>query len=173
MCGSKRRDRGFRTPPPPPPGKSQVIWVSLEISIWTPPPPPPLEKLDTPPPLENVGPTLDHWKSIVFSVIKPLDLLCKLLNKLRTKKHKKSVVQAVFGSTGLDPPPSTDKSFWIRAWMCSMEDPVSLHCLPKYLYIYLLILVTSGENRSLGRNRLEIDITLLLRESKVNTLKKY
>ena len=27
------------------------------------------------PPLENVGPTLDPWKSIVFSVIKPLDAL--------------------------------------------------------------------------------------------------
>ena len=56
---------------PPPPGKSQVIWVSIEISIWT-----PLEKSWTP--LENVGHPLDPWKSIVFSVIKPLDPLCKL-----------------------------------------------------------------------------------------------
>ena len=45
---------------PPPTRKSQFIWVSIEISIWT-----PLEKLD---PLENVGPPLDPLKSIVFSV---------------------------------------------------------------------------------------------------------
>ena len=31
-----------------PPGRSQVIWVSIEISIWT--------------PLENVGPPLDPSK---------------------------------------------------------------------------------------------------------------
>ena len=47
-----------------PPGKSQVIWVSIEISIWT--------------PLEKVGPPLDPLKSMVFSLIKSLDLLCKL-----------------------------------------------------------------------------------------------
>ena len=50
--------RGFG---PPPPGKSQVIWISIEISIYTPeekvePPPPP------PPPLENVGPPLGPSK---------------------------------------------------------------------------------------------------------------
>ena len=33
------------------PGKSQVIWVSLEINIR--------KKLDPPPPLENSGPPLD------------------------------------------------------------------------------------------------------------------
>ena len=37
---------------PDPPGKSQVIWVSIEISIWT--PPLPWKKLDPPPPLEKV-----------------------------------------------------------------------------------------------------------------------
>ena len=63
MCGS-RGGIGVQTPPPP--GKSQVIWVSIEISIWT------------PPPLENAGPPLDPWNGIVFSVIKPLDPLCKL-----------------------------------------------------------------------------------------------
>ena len=59
---------GDRGPDPPPPGKSQVIWVSIEINTWTLDPPPPLEKLDT----------LDPLKSIVFSVIKPLDPPCKL-----------------------------------------------------------------------------------------------
>ena len=49
------------------PGKSQVIWVSLEINIR--------KKLD-PLPMENSGPPLDPLKSIVFSVIKPLDPLC-------------------------------------------------------------------------------------------------
>ena len=39
----QRGDRGSG-----PPGKSQVIWVSIEISIWT--PPPPQNKLDPPPP---------------------------------------------------------------------------------------------------------------------------
>ena len=43
-----------------------------------PPPPPPLEKEKVGPPLENVRPPLDPWKSIVFSVIKPLDPLYKL-----------------------------------------------------------------------------------------------
>ena len=37
-----------------------------------------LEKVGPPPPPENVGSPLDPWKSIVFSVIKPLDALCKL-----------------------------------------------------------------------------------------------
>ena len=51
---------------PDPPRKSQVIWVSIEINTWTLDPPP--EKLDP----------LDPLKSIFFSVIKPLDPLCKL-----------------------------------------------------------------------------------------------
>ena len=52
-----------------------VVWVSIEISIWT--PPPPWKKLD---PVENVGTPLDPWKSMVFSVIKPLDpsVNCKI-----------------------------------------------------------------------------------------------
>ena len=65
MCGS-RGGIGGQDPPPPPPGKSQVVWVYIEISIWTPPSP-----------LENVGPPLDPWKYIVFSVIKPFYPLCK------------------------------------------------------------------------------------------------
>ena len=46
--------------------QSQVIWVSIEISIWN--PPPPWKMLDP------------HWilGKAVFTVIKPLDPLCKL-----------------------------------------------------------------------------------------------
>ena len=52
MCGSKGGERGSGPPPPPPPpppGKSQAIWVSIEINInnWT---------LDPPPPPRKVGP---------------------------------------------------------------------------------------------------------------------
>ena len=68
-CADPEGVIGGPDPPPPPPGKSQVIWVSIEINTWTldlPPPPP--EKLDP----------LDPLKSIVFSVIKPLDPPCKL-----------------------------------------------------------------------------------------------
>ena len=69
-----QRGGGVRVPPP---GISQVIWVSIEISIWN--PHPPGFKLD--PSLENVGPPLDPWKSIVFSVIKLLDrsVNCKII----------------------------------------------------------------------------------------------
>ena len=56
-----------------PPGKSQVIWVYIEISIWTPslqkvahPPPPP------PPPLENVGTPLDPLNSNSFLCYKTI-----------------------------------------------------------------------------------------------------
>ena len=49
---------------PDPTGKSQVIWVSLEVSFWTPP-----RKTWTP--LENVGPPLDPWERIVFTTLKP------------------------------------------------------------------------------------------------------
>ena len=42
-----------------PPGKLQVLWVSIEIRIWT-----PLEKAG--PPLENVIPPLKPWKIIDF-----------------------------------------------------------------------------------------------------------
>ena len=62
MCGSTGGGGGLGSP-----GKSQVIWASLEINIR--------KKLD-PFPLENSGPPLDPLKSIVFSVIKPLDPLC-------------------------------------------------------------------------------------------------
>ena len=68
-CADPEGGGGVRTPSP---GKAQVIWVSSEISICT---PPPLKKLD---PLENVGPPLDPWKWIVFSVIKALGPLSKL-----------------------------------------------------------------------------------------------
>ena len=54
-------------PDPPPPPQNHVIWVPIEINTWT-QDPPPLEKLDP----------LDPLKSIVFSLIKPLDPLCKL-----------------------------------------------------------------------------------------------
>ena len=61
-CADPEGERGSGSP-----GKSQVIWVSLEINIR--------KKLD-PLPLENSGPPLDPLKSIVFSVIKPLDPIC-------------------------------------------------------------------------------------------------
>ena len=48
-----------------PPGKSQVIWVSIEITHWT-PPPSSMEKFAPPPPLEKVGPPLKPLKIIVF-----------------------------------------------------------------------------------------------------------
>ena len=54
MCGSRG---GIGDPDPP--GKSQVIWVSIEISNWTPLPP-------------------NSWSPSGISVIKPLDPLCKL-----------------------------------------------------------------------------------------------
>ena len=38
--------------------------------------------------LDSPWKMLDPWKIIVFSVIKPLDSLCKLLKKLMTKKQK-------------------------------------------------------------------------------------
>ena len=57
MCGSRGGIWG-----PPPPGKSQVIWVSIEITHWT--PPLPWKKL--PSPLEKVGPPLKPLKIIVF-----------------------------------------------------------------------------------------------------------
>ena len=58
----QRGERGLGSP-----GKSQVIWVSLENNIR--------KKFD-PLRLENSGTPLDPLKSIVFSVIKPLDPLC-------------------------------------------------------------------------------------------------
>ena len=71
MCESRGGTGG---PDPPPPQENHVIWVSIEISICATP-----EKAGPPPPhLENVGPPLDPWKSIVFSVIKLLYPLCKL-----------------------------------------------------------------------------------------------
>ena len=51
ICGSRGGVGG-----PDPNGKSQVICVSIEISIWTPPTP-----------LENVGPPLDLGK-VQFSL---------------------------------------------------------------------------------------------------------
>ena len=46
-------------------GKSQVIWVSIENKQSDTTPPPPLKEVGLPP-LENVGPSLEPWKSIVF-----------------------------------------------------------------------------------------------------------
>ena len=80
MCGSRGGDSRSVSPPV----KLQVIWVSIEISIWT-----PWKMVDPPgkwwiPPLENGGPLLKPWKSIVFTEIKPLinikhfDPLCKI-----------------------------------------------------------------------------------------------
>ena len=80
--------------PDPPPGKSQVIWVSIEINTWTldppPPPPPPLEKLDP----------LDPLKSIVLSVIKPLGPLCE----------RKKSLSRLFSGRQTTPPPTLTKN---------------------------------------------------------------
>ena len=54
MCRSRGRMGGS----PPPPGKSQVIRVSIEISIWT--------------PLENVETHLDLWKKDSFLCYKTI-----------------------------------------------------------------------------------------------------
>ena len=64
LHGQMRIQRGDRGSVPP--GKSQVICIFS------------LEKVGPPTPLENVGPPLDPWKSKIFSLIKPLDPLCKL-----------------------------------------------------------------------------------------------
>ena len=105
MCGFRG---GIRVPDPSP-GKSQVIWVSLEISTWT---PPPMEKVG-PPPLENVGPseTLENytllWKenyTLLWNNHQAPSV--KLQNRLRTKQKKikkNQNVRAVFWQSGLDP----------------------------------------------------------------------
>ena len=55
-CADPDGDMGVRTPPPP--WKKQVrIWVSKEISIWTPPPPPPGKSLTSPPPWKIMDPS--------------------------------------------------------------------------------------------------------------------
>ena len=74
-----RIQRGARGsgPAPPPHWKVTSYMCFLEINIlppgkcWVSPPTPPPPNL-----LKNVGHPLDPWKSIVFSVIKPLD--CKI-----------------------------------------------------------------------------------------------
>ena len=53
-CADPEGGQGVRTPS----GKSQVICVFMEISIWTPPP----WKCWTPPPLKNVGPPMYNRK---------------------------------------------------------------------------------------------------------------
>ena len=53
-CADPEGGQGVRTPS----GKSQVIFVFTEISIWTPPP----WKCWTPPPLKNVGPPMYNCK---------------------------------------------------------------------------------------------------------------
>ena len=55
LCSSMRRSKGGgEVGSPDPPGKAQIIWVTIEISIW-----------------KKFAP-LKPWKSIVFSAIKPL-----------------------------------------------------------------------------------------------------
>ena len=137
MCGSKGGDRASG-----PPGKSQVIWVSIEINTWTPPPPPPPGKSWTP---------LYPWKSIVFSVIKPLDLLCKLYNKLRTerkqKKKKKTLSRLFYGRRDWTPltkiPGSAHGDYELyqkspALSRCAFKD-VYVFCVPKNLLFDLWI----------------------------------
>ena len=124
--------------PDPPSGKSQVIWVSIEINTWTlDPPPHPLEKLDP----------LDPLKSIVFSVIKPVDPLCRGLKE----NKKQNVVQAIFWPSDYPPPPPTltkihrsahgDYAFYQRSpaiSRCAFID-VYVFCVPKNLLFDLWI----------------------------------
>ena len=58
--------------PDPTPWKITSYMDLCRNKHLTPPPPPPTT------PLENVGPPLDPWESIVLSAIKPLDPVCKL-----------------------------------------------------------------------------------------------
>ena len=60
MCGSREGDKGSVPP-----------WKITSYMHF-----PPGKSWNPPPPLENVGPPLDPWKSTVFSVIKPLVPLC-------------------------------------------------------------------------------------------------
>ena len=75
LCIYEQIQRGDRRsgPPPPRPRKITGYMGFYRNKYLT--PPPPLEEADPPHTLENVGPPLDPWKSIVFSVIKPLDPL--------------------------------------------------------------------------------------------------
>ena len=78
-CADPEGGQGVRTPS----GKSQVICVFMEISIWTPPPgnvgPPP-------PPLKNVGPPMYN---------------CKI-----SLGFKKTLLRLFFGSRASPPHPS-------------------------------------------------------------------
>ena len=94
MCGT----RGGIGVPTPRPGKSQVIWVSIKNQHLDPP-----GKSWTL--LENVRRSLNNWKSIVFSVIKPLDPLCKLQNKLKKRKKKKAMTTLFSGRRAWTSPP--------------------------------------------------------------------
>ena len=85
-CVSRGGDGG-----PDPPGKSQVIWVSIgnkQLDPW--------KKLD--PPLENVGPPLEPWKTDRSLWNWPFDF-CKISWGLK-KQTKKNVF---FCQTDLDP----------------------------------------------------------------------
>ena len=81
----------------PPPRKSQVIWVSIEISIWT-----AQEKVGPP---CNCCPPLPRKSWILVSVIKPLEPLCKLESKKNKKEKTYNIVHAVLFESELDPPP--------------------------------------------------------------------
>ena len=127
---------------PDPPGKSQVIWVSIEISIWA-----PLEKVG-PPSLVNVGPPLDPWKKKFFSVIKTLD---PSVNWRKLRSKKKSGCFLAVGHAALDPP---WQNSWIRAWRCAklcsyvsylprgaMVRPVIFDCGISWSYTYVFVFV--------------------------------
>ena len=92
---SKGGDRGSG----PPLGKSQVLWVSIEICIWTPPPLPPeksWKKLD--PPGKYWTPS-ETFKNYSFLWNKPLINHCKISWGLKI-----DLVRAVFLTIRPGPP---------------------------------------------------------------------
>ena len=110
-----------------------AISLMLEVQVWSlsqsfaitfppppphPPPPPPPPRRKKLGPLENVGPLLDPWKCIVSAVIKPLDPLCKLYIKLRTKKRRKKRPDCFLAvSPGPPPPPPPPMLYPSIIWL--------------------------------------------------------
>ena len=76
--------------------------------------------------LENVGPPLDPWKSIIFSVIEPLDpsVNCKISWGL-----KKSPNCFLTVGPGAPPPPPPEKNSWIRACAHFLKCIILWHCV--------------------------------------------
>ena len=86
------------------PGKSQDIWVSIEISIWTPPPPPPKKKKKVGPPGKCWTPSgsLEKYSFLCNKSIGPPLLT---VNKLRTEKRRCPDCFLTLGPGPHTPPP--------------------------------------------------------------------